>query len=57
VYCFFAIKCTRFIIKILDDAGVFELDGLDALVGFCCAGKGGEPEKKKHEKLLGEIIR
>jgi len=48
VYCFFAIKCTRFIIKILDDAGVFELDGLDGVVGFCCAGKGGEPEKKKH---------
>ena len=40
-------------VKILDDAGVFELDGLNGFVGFCCAGKGGGPEKKKCLKLLG----
>jgi len=28
----------------LNDASVF---GFDAFVGFCCAGKGGGPEKKK----------
>jgi hypothetical protein len=30
----------------LNNAGVF---GLDGLVGFCCAGKGGEPGKKSVE--------
>jgi len=43
VLFFFAIKCTRFIIKILDDAGV---SGSDAIVGFCYAEKGGEPGEK-----------
>ena len=38
--------------NILDDAGVFELDGLDGFIGFCCAGKGGEPEKKKHDEVI-----